>query len=193
MSPAFRPGRRQDRGLAFSYHETYGLPVVISRCTNNYGPYQHPEKLIPLFVTNAIEGTALPVYGEGASRRDWIHVEDHCAALDLLLSAKGVDGEVFNIGTSEERDVLSIGEAILHILGRPRTLFRKVEDRPGNVVRHAVDWTKIRLRLGWAPKRAFDDGLRETVEWYRANEWWWKPIKTGEFRTYYQIQYRGQV
>ncbi len=179
--------------LVWSYYATYGLPAVISRCTNNYGPYQHPEKLIPLFVTNALEDAPLPMYGTGKSTRDWIHVDDHCAALDLLLAAKGVEGEVFNIGADQERDVRSIGEAILAALGKPASLLRAVEDRPGNVARHAVDWSKIRAQLGWAPKKTFEAGLRETVAWYRANEWWWRPIKSGAFRDYYQVQYRGRL
>ena len=176
--------------LAFSYFATYGLPVVITRCTNNYGPYQHPEKLIPLFVTNALEDKPLPVYGTGRNTRDWIHVDDHCAALEGLLEAKGVDGEVFNIGASEEHSVNEIAEAILKILGKPKNLLRRVEDRPGHVLRHAVDWSKIRSR-GWKPSRSFRDGLRETVAWYRENAWWWQPIKVGDFQDYYAVQYRG--
>ncbi len=177
--------------LVWSYFATYGLPAVVSRCTNNYGPYQHPEKLIPLYVTNALEDKPLPMYGDGSNRRDWIHVDDHCAALDLLLGAKGVDGEVFNIGASQERDVRTIGGTILQTLGKPANLLRSVTDRPGHVARHAVDWTKIRTRLGWKPTRRFEDGLRETIEWYRKNEAWWKPVKSGEFRDYYRVQYRG--
>ena len=177
--------------LVWSYFTTYGLPAVISRCTNNYGPYQHPEKLIPLFVTNALEERPLPMYGEGTSSRDWIHVDDHCAALDLLLTARDVEGEVFNIGADQERDVRTVATAILEALGKPQSLLRSVGDRPGNVARHAVDWTKIRARLGWKPSRTFEQGLRETVDWYRKNEAWWKPVKSGEFRAYYQVQYRG--
>jgi len=177
--------------LVWSYFTTYGLPAVISRCTNNYGPFQHPEKLIPLFVTNALEDKPLPMYGTGRNSRDWIHVDDHCEALDRLLAAKGVEGEVFNVGAGQERDVRSIGETILRILRKPAGLLTAVDDRPGNVTRHAVDWTKIRTRLGWRPERDFEAGLRETVEWYRKNEWWWKPVKSGEFKEYYQVQYRG--
>jgi dTDP-glucose 4,6-dehydratase len=179
--------------LAWSYHTTYGMPVVISRCTNNYGPYQHPEKLIPLFVTNALEDKPLPMYGTGGSSRDWIHVDDHCAALDLLLAAKGVEGEVFNIGAGQERDVRRIGEAVLQILGKPASLLTPVDDRPGNVARHAVNWGKIQERLGWRPRKTFEAGLRETVDWYRTNAWWWKPIKSGEFKDYYKVQYRGRL
>lgn len=177
--------------LVYSYFATYGLPVVISRCTNNYGPYQHPEKLIPLFVTNALEDKPLPVYGTGRNTRDWIHVDDHCTALDRLLEASGVEGEVFNIGTSEEHSVHEIGTDVLRILGKPASLLKEVEDRPGNVQRHAVDWTKIRTRLDWKPARSFEDGLKETVAWYRENAWWWKPVKEGAFKDYYAVQYRG--
>jgi len=177
--------------LVWSYFTTYGFPAVISRCTNNYGPYQHPEKLIPLFVTNALEDRPLPMYGTGRSTRDWIHVDDHCEALDRLLSADGVEGEVFNVGADQERDVRSVGESILTILHKPAGLLKPVEDRPGHVARHAVDWSKLRTRLGWRPSRDFDAGLRETVEWYRANPWWWKPVKSGDFKDYYRVQYRG--
>jgi dTDP-glucose 4,6-dehydratase len=177
--------------LAWSYFATYGLPAVISRCTNNYGPYQHPEKLIPLFVTNALEDRPLPMYGTGRNTRDWIHVDDHCDALDRLLAAKGVEGEVFNVGADQERDVRSIGESVLRILGKPASLLQAVEDRPGHVTRHAVDWSKLRDRLGWRPSKDFETGLRETVAWYRRNEWWWRPVKSGDFRDYYHVQYRG--
>ncbi len=177
--------------LAFSYYATYGLPVVISRCTNNYGPYQHPEKLIPLFVTNALEGRPLPVYGAGRNTRDWIHVEDHCHALDWLLGTGAIEGEVFNIGSSQEWSSASIGERILQELGKPASLLTHVEDRPGHVLRHAVDWTKIKRRLGWTPEKSFESGLRETVAWYRENAWWWKPVRSGEFHGYYDVQYRA--
>jgi len=177
--------------LAFSYFATYGLPVVISRCTNNYGPYQHPEKLIPLFVTNALEDKLLPVYGTGKNTRDWIHVEDHCGALDLLLAAKGVDGEVFNIGASEEHSVNEIAAAILKILKKRMSLLRMVPDRPGHVQRHAVDAGKIRSRLRWKPSRSFSEGLQETVQWYREHEAWWKATKSGDFQDYYSVQYRA--
>ena len=177
--------------LAYSYFATYGLPVVISRCTNNYGPYQHPEKLIPLFVTNALEDKPLPVYGTGKNTRDWIHVDDHCAALDLLLEAKGVEGEVFNIGASEEYSVNEIGTAILNTLGKPKTLLKSVADRPGHVRRHAVETKKIRSKLGWKPSRSFTQGLTETMQWYREHEAWWKPIKAGSYRDYHSAQHHG--
>src|SRR5437870_11567528 len=177
--------------LAFSYFTTYGLPVVISRCTNNDGPYQHPEKLIPLFVTNALEDKPLPIYGSGKNTRDWIHVEDHCAALDRLLEAKGIEGEVFNIGASAEHSVNEIAAAILKALEKPKSLIRMVPDRPGHVQRHAVDSAKIRSKLHWKPSRSFADGLTETVRWYREHESWWKPVKSGDFKKYYEVQYRG--
>jgi len=177
--------------LAYSYFATYGLPVVISRCTNNYGPYQHPEKLIPLFVTNALEAKPLPVYGSGKNTRDWIHVDDHCAALDRLLEAKGVEGEVFNIGASEEQSVNEIAAAILKILRKPKSLLKPVPDRPGHVRRHAVDAGKIRSKLRWKPSRSFAGGLKETVLWYREHEAWWKATKLGGFQDYYSMQYGG--
>jgi dTDP-glucose 4,6-dehydratase len=178
--------------LAFSYFATYGLPVVISRCTNNYGPYQHPEKLIPLFVTNALEDKPLPVYGTGKNTRDWIHVDDHCAALDRLLEAKGMEGEVFNIGASEEHSVNEIATAILRALRKPRSLLKIVPDRPGHVKRHAVDTGKIRSKLRWKPSRSFGEGLEETIRWYREHEAWWKATKSGDFQEYYSRQYHGR-
>ena len=160
--------------LAFSYWATYGLPVVITRCSNNYGPYQYPEKQLPLFIVNALADRPLPIYGAGANTRDWIHVEDHCHALELLLAAPGevVHGEVFNIGTGEERSVVANAEAILTLLGKPQTLIRFTPDRLGHVRRHAVDATKLRERLGWRPQTAFERGLAETIAWYRANGEW---------------------
>ena len=177
--------------LAFSYFATYGLPVVISRCTNNYGPYQHPEKLIPLFVTNALEDKPLPVYGTGKNTRDWIHVDDHCAALDRLLEAKGVAGEVFNIGASEEHSVNEIASAILKTLGKPKSLLKAVPDRPGHVQRHAVDAARIRSKLHWKPSRSFAEGLEETIRWYTEHAPWWKAAKSAGFQEYYSAQYRG--
>jgi dTDP-glucose 4,6-dehydratase len=167
------------------------MPVVISRCTNNYGPYQHPEKLIPLFVTNALEDKPLPVYGNGENTRDWIHVDDHCAALDRLLETKGVEGEVFNIGASEEHSVNEIAAAILRTLGKSKSLLKNVPDRPGHVRRHAVNTGKIVSRLGWKPSRSFADGLEETIRWYREHEPWWKATKSDSFNAYYSVQYRG--
>ena len=175
--------------LAFAYWATYGLPVVVTRCTNNYGPRQYPEKLVPLFVTNAIEGQPLPVYGTGLNRRDWIHVEDHCAALVTLLTQPGIEGETFNVGAGNELDVLTITGTILMLLGKPESLVRHVEDRPGHDRRYALDSSRLTRLTGWKPVVAFEDGIRQTVEWYRANEAWWRPIKEGEFRAYYERMY----
>ncbi len=175
--------------LAYAYGATYGLPVVITRCANNYGPRQYPEKLIPLFVTNALDDEPLPVYGTGLNRRDWIHVDDHCAALELLLAHPGIEGETFNIGAQQELDVLAITDTILTLLDKPRTLIRHVEDRPGHDRRYAVDSAKLTRLTGWRPATAFDDGIRRTVDWYRKNESWWRPIKEGEFRAYYERMY----
>lgn len=175
--------------LAFAYWATYGLPVVVTRCSNNYGPRQYPEKLVPLFVTNAIEDQPLPVYGTGLNRRDWIHVEDHCAAIVTLLAQPGVEGETFNIGAGNELDVLTMTDAILGLLGKPGSLVRHVEDRPGHDRRYALDSSKLNRLTGWKPAVPFDEGIRQTVEWYRANEAWWRPIKAGEFRAYYERAY----
>jgi dTDP-glucose 4,6-dehydratase len=175
--------------LAYAYFATYGLPVVVTRCTNNYGPRQYPEKLVPLFVTNAIDGEPLPVYGTGKNRRDWIHVEDHCAAIVTLLEQPGIAGETFNIGAGNELDVLTITSAILEVLGKPQTLVRHVQDRPGHDRRYAVDATKLTRVTGWKPERALSDGLKGTVDWYRTHESWWRPIKEGEFRAYYERMY----
>jgi dTDP-glucose 4,6-dehydratase len=175
--------------LAFAYWATYGLPVVVTRCTNNYGPRQYPEKLVPLFVTNAIEGQPLPVYGTGLNRRDWIHVEDHCSALITLLTQPGIEGETFNVGAGNELDVLTITGTILKLLGKPESLVRHVEDRPGHDRRYALDSSRLTRLTGWKPAVAFEDGIRQTVDWYRANEAWWRPIKEGEFRAYYERMY----
>jgi dTDP-glucose 4,6-dehydratase len=175
--------------LAYAYYATYGLPVVVTRCSNNYGPRQYPEKLVPLFVTNAIEGEPLPVYGTGLNTRDWIHVDDHNAALVELLRHPGIEGETFNIGAGHELDVLTITDTILRLLSRPKTLVRHVEDRPGHDRRYALDVSKLARLAHWKPQIAFEDGIRRTVDWYRENEAWWKPIKQGEFRTYYERMY----
>lgn len=166
--------------LAYAYCTTYGLPIVITRCTNNYGPYQHLEKLIPLFVTNALQDKPLPVYGTGENSRDWIYVLDHCEALDMLLKAKGFEGDVFNIGANEEHKVLEIADIILATLGKPKNLIKFVKDRPGHVLRHAVSTEKIRKALQWKPRHKFEEGMKETIQWYVNNEWWWKGIKSGE-------------
>ena len=176
--------------LAFAYYATFDLPVVVTRCSNNYGPYQYPEKLIPLFVTNALEDKMLPVYGSGKNQRDWIHVEDHCRALCLLLEAgDSVNGEIFNIGADQERDVLQITAAILERLEKPKTLIRHVEDRPGHDRRYAVDCAKIRKAVGWKAGWTFETGLAATIDWYVGRRDWWEPIKSGEFREYYERMY----
>jgi dTDP-glucose 4,6-dehydratase len=175
--------------LAYSYHATYNLPIVVTRCSNNYGPFQYPEKLIPLFVTNAIEGEPLPVYGTGKNVRDWIHVEDHVLALDSILRTPGCEGEVFNVGAYNERDVLAIAAGILRGLGKPEGLLRHIVDRPGHDRRYAVAWEKVRERTGWTPRRDFEQGLAETVAWYRDHPEWWRPLKSGEFLEYYRRNY----
>ena len=175
--------------LAYSYFATYGVPVVISRASNNYGPYQFPEKLIPLFVTNAIDDRPLPLYGDGGNVRDWLHVVDHCRAVDLLVE-RGVDGEVYNVGGGQEVRNIDLTHRILGLVGRPESLIRPVRDRPGHDRRYCLDSGKIG-RLGWSPQVEFDDGLHETVAWYRDNEWWWRPIKDHDaaYRSYYDAQY----
>jgi dTDP-glucose 4,6-dehydratase len=175
--------------LAFSFFMTYGTPVVVTRCVNNYGPRQYPEKLIPLFVTNILEEKELPVYGSGTNTREWIHVDDHTRAILSLIDAKGVDGETFNIGSSVELSVLEITEKIIEVLGRGESLITYVEDRLGHVVRHAVDSSRL-IKLGWEPQLSFDKAMRDTVQWYVDNEDWWKPIKSGDFKEYYKQTYK---
>lgn len=179
--------------LAYSFHATYGLPVVITRCSNNYGPYQYPEKLIPLFTTNALEDRPLPVYGNGKNTRDWIHVSDHCRAIEAVLTAPGVEGEVFNIAAENELDVLEIAAMILEAVGKPKSLLKYVTDRPGHDRRYALNAARIKARTGWEARVSFPDGLFNTVQWYRDNPGWWQPIKSGAFREYYSAaQARGE-
>jgi dTDP-glucose 4,6-dehydratase len=177
--------------LAYSYYVTYGTPVVITRCSNNYGPNQYPEKLVSLFATNALDDQVLPVYGTGKNTRDWIHALDHARALDMVMNAEGLEGEVFNIGTGTELGVLEMADLILEALGKPKSLVKMVEDRPGHVRRHAVNTEKIRSRLGWKPEVDFKTGMLSTVEWYAHNRWWWEKIKSGEFKEYYRKMYAG--
>ena len=174
-----------------AFIETYGLPVVIARPANNVGPNQYPEKMAPLFITNALEGEPLPVYGDGQQRRDWLFVTDNCEALDLLLH-KGEPGEVYNIGAGNERPNMAVVEGILSLLAKSRELIRFVEDRPGHDRRYALDWEKIRA-LGWSPHHDFDAALAETVAWYVDNRWWWEKIKSGAFREYYVKQYGARL
>ena len=175
--------------LAYSYWATYGVPVIVTRASNNYGPYQFPEKVIPLFVTNAIDDIPVPLYGDGRNVRDWLHVLDHCRAIDVLLE-RGVDGEVYNIGGGNEVMNVDLTHQILDGVGKPRSLIKPVPDRPGHDRRYCLDTTKLRS-LGWAPQVPFDQGLRETIEWYRSNAWWWRPIKEQDpqFKAYYEAQY----
>lgn len=175
--------------LAYSYFVTYGTPVVITRCTNNYGPNQYPEKMVSLFITNAIEDKPLPVYGTGKNTRDWIHVADHVKALETVIYTEGLEGEVFNIGSGVEVSVIEMAERILAALAKPRSLVRMVKDRPGHVLRHAVKTDKIRSRCGWKPEVDFDHGLAATVKWYLDNRAWWERIKSGEFEQYYRKMY----
>ena len=177
--------------LAYSYWATYDVPVVITRASNTYGPRQFPEKLIPLFITNALDNRPVPLYGDGEHVRDWIHVLDHCRALDLLTT-QGTPGEVYNIGGGNEMANAAITNQILDLVGRPTSLIQHVPDRPGHDRRYRLDTTKLRA-LGWTPQHDFMDGLRAVVEWYRDNDWWWRPIKDEdqEFRSYYEKQYGG--
>lgn len=174
--------------LARAYFKTYKLPVIITRCSNNYGQYQFPEKLIPLMITNALEDKELPVYGDGMNVRDWIHVEDHCRGI-LAALERGIPGEVYNFGCNNERKNIEIVELILKELGKPRELIRFVKDRPGHDRRYAIDASKARKELGWEPKINFEEGIRSTIQWYIENKEWWQRIKSGEYREYYEKMY----
>lgn len=178
--------------LAFSYWATYNVPVIITRASNNYGPYQFPEKVIPLFVTNALHDIPVPLYGDGLNERDWLHVSDHCQALDVAID-RGTPGEVYNIGGSNHVKNADLTRRILQLLGKPESLIRHVDDRPGHDRRYSLDTTKLQA-LGWQPRVPFDQGLTDTVDWYRQNEWWWRPIKQDDpaFKAYYQTQYGGR-
>ncbi len=178
--------------LVRAWHHTYGLDTRITRCSNNYGPYQFPEKLIPLMMTNALEGKKLPVYGDGLNVRDWIYVEDHCRALDLVLR-KGRAGEVYNIGGVSELTNLEVVRTLLSVLDRDESLISFVPDRPGHDRRYAIDSAKARRDLGWEPQVAFPEGLRRTVEWYRSHGGWWERIKSGAYREYYERMYGKNV
>lgn len=174
--------------LVQAYHRTYGLPVTISRCSNNYGPYHFPEKLIPLMIANALADKPLPVYGEGLNVRDWLYVEDHCIAIDLIIH-KGKVGEVYNIGGHNEKTNIYIVKKILELLGKPESLITYVTDRKGHDLRYAIDPTKIHNELGWLPKTMFDDGIVKTVNWYLDNKPWWEEIISGEYQEYYKKMY----
>jgi dTDP-glucose 4,6-dehydratase len=170
-----------------AYHETYGLNTVVTRGSNTFGPYQYPEKVAPLFITNAIDDEPLPLYGDGRQVRDWLYVLDHCAGIDLVLH-QGEAGQVYNLGGGNERYNIDVTHRILELLDKPETLIRPVADRPGHDRRYALDCSKIH-GLGWRPAYDFETALAETVAWYRQNEWWWRPIKSGDFKTYYAQQY----
>lgn len=174
--------------LVLSYYRTFGLPVTISRCSNNYGPYHFPEKLIPLMVINALANKPLPVYGEGLNVRDWLYVEDHCRAIDLIIH-NGRVGEVYNVGGHNEMSNIDIVKIICKTLGKPESLITYVSDRKGHDLRYAIDPEKIHNELGWLPETNFADGIKRTIKWYLENENWWKPIISGEYRNYYEKMY----
>ena len=174
--------------LVQAYHRTFGLPVSISRCSNNYGPYQFPEKLIPLMIANALNDKPLPVYGTGENVRDWLYVTDHCAAIDLIVR-KGRVGEVYNIGGHNERTNLQVVKTILKALDKPESLIRFVTDRPGHDMRYAIDPSKIHEELGWLPETPFDEGIQKTIRWYLNNKPWWEHIISGDYQNYYEKMY----
>ena len=174
--------------LVRAYHETYGMNVNITRCSNNYGPYHFPEKLIPLMISNALNDKQLPVYGDGLNVRDWLFVEDHCSAIDLVIH-KGVSGEVYNVGGNNERTNIQIVETILEALGKPKSLITYVADRLGHDRRYAIDATKIRAELGWQPQYPFEKGIQKTIQWYLDNKEWWTRIQSGDYQEYYAKQY----
>ncbi|HEX9974354.1 MAG TPA: dTDP-glucose 4,6-dehydratase [bacterium] len=177
--------------LAYSYFKTYNLPVIITRCSNNFGPYQYPEKLIPLFITNAIEDKQLPIYGDGMNVRDWIFVLDHCDAIDFILHS-GVDGKTYNIGGDNERNNLEITHKILQGVGKSKDLIKYVKDRPGHDRRYSLDCEKL-AGLGWKPGYQFENAMDLTISWYKDNQWWWKKIKSGEYLEYYKKHYGMQA
>jgi len=178
--------------LVRSYHHTFGTPAVITRCSNNYGPYQFPEKLLPLFITNLLQDQPVPVYGTGSNVRDWIHVLDHCRAIELVWR-HGKVGEVYNIGGECERTNLQITHALLAALNKPESLIRYVKDRPGHDLRYAIDCSKIKQELGWKPLVRFEDGLRDTIAWYQSHLDWVSAIRSGEYLKYYEKQYGALV
>ena len=174
--------------LVLAYYRTYGLPVTISRCSNNYGPYHFPEKLIPLMIINALHDKPLPVYGDGQNVRDWLYVEDHCRAIDLIIH-KGTVGEVYNVGGHNEMRNIDIVKLICKELGKPESLIHFVKDRKGHDRRYAIDPTKIHNELGWLPETKFADGIKKTIQWYLDHEDWWQPIISGEYQKYYEKMY----
>ncbi|MET3939716.1 dTDP-glucose 4,6-dehydratase [Paenibacillus sp. PvP094] len=178
--------------LVRAYHETFGLPVNITRCSNNYGPYQFPEKLIPLMISRALADKALPVYGDGLNIRDWLYVEDHCSAIDLVIH-QGRNGEVYNIGGNNERTNVHIVKTILEQLGKPESLIKYVQDRPGHDRRYGIDPTKTMSELGWKPKHTFETGIKETIQWYLDNKEWLTRIQSGVYQQYYAKQYGSRL
>ena len=180
--------------LVLAYARTFHLPVSITRCSNNYGPYHFPEKLIPLMISRALADESLPVYGTGENVRDWLYVEDHCSAIDLVMR-KGREGEIYNVGGHNERTNLEVVKTILRELGKPESLITYVKDRPGHDRRYAIDPTKIHSELGWLPATPFDEGIKKTIGWYLDNEKWWKDILAGDYQNYYEKMYgnRGQA
>jgi len=178
--------------ISLSYEHTFGLDVVVTRCSNNYGRYQFPEKLIPLMVVNALADKPLPVYGDGANVRDWLHVEDHCQALVVALE-KGKKGGIYNIGGGAERKNIELVKGILGLLGKPETLIKYVKDRPGHDRRYAIDPKKIKAELGWKPAHTFEQGLSETVKWYVDNRAWWERVMSGAYRQYFDSQYKARL
>lgn len=177
--------------LVLAYYRTYGLPVTISRCSNNYGPYHFPEKLIPLMIINALHDKPLPVYGDGQNVRDWLYVEDHCRAIDLILQ-KGRVGEVYNVGGHNEMKNIDIVKLICKALGKPESLIHFVKDRKGHDRRYAIDPAKIHRELGWLPETKFADGIQKTIQWYLDNEEWWQPIVNGDYVKYYDRMYESR-
>lgn len=177
--------------FVLAYHRTFGLPVTISRCSNNYGPYHFPEKLIPLMISRALADETLPVYGKGENVRDWLHVEDHCSAIDLIIR-NGKVGEVYNVGGHNERTNLEVVKTILNALDKPETLINYVTDRPGHDLRYAIDPAKLENELGWKPKYNFDTGIKQTIEWYLENKEWWQNILSGEYQQYFEKQYTNK-
>lgn len=177
--------------LVQAYHRTFGLPVTISRCSNNYGPYHFPEKLIPLTIANCLNDKPLPVYGEGLNVRDWLYVEDHCRAIDLIIH-RGREGEVYNVGGHNEMRNIDIVKLICDYLGKPYSLIKHVADRKGHDMRYAIDPTKIHDELGWLPETKFADGIKKTIDWYLDNREWWETIVSGEYRNYYEKMYGGR-
>lgn len=177
--------------LVMAYHRTFGLPATLTRCSNNYGPYHFPEKLIPLIITRALDGQTIPVYGTGANVRDWLYVGDHCSAIDLVLQ-KGKVGEVYNVGGHNERSNLDVVKTVLRELGKPESLITYVTDRKGHDRRYAIDPTRIENELGWRPTYRFDEGIKVTIAWYLEHKDWWQSIISGEYQDYYQKMYQNR-